>query len=237
MLKNLVISIKIYIFYSNNLQILFRIMLILILATLIGSAFSAELDPKLTEWTNITRGIQKFYFPIKDYILEVKSMLPDEYDDNPNYGVEITTDKSTTMMVHLYNGSWKNRVGLLVWNTIKYDKGYDVAIDECNARYQAYKSFPALGKKEQHWEWTFNNNNVTLTCDGELQYSQHFDNADRSWMKPHLPVACRFLGDTDVDRISFWHMEGLHFRGRKMDKQDPSPPTPAATNPPIRNRF
>ena len=72
-------------------------------------------------------------------------------------------------MALLYAGSWSNNVGRLVWNTIKYDRGYDVAIDECDARYEHYRSFPAGGEKEQIWSWNFFQDRVELKCNDEMQ--------------------------------------------------------------------
>ncbi|XP_063682112.1 uncharacterized protein LOC134816981 [Bolinopsis microptera] len=150
-------------------------MICLIVFALLGTALSAVLDPSLTEWRLLTQNEERVMFPLKDYILEVKAFRPDVYNTYPSYGELFRTDKATTMMMLLQSGNWNNKVGRLVWNTIKYDRGFDVNVEECNARYQAYKSFPAGGKKEQIWAWNFNQDDVELTCDGELQYSQHFD--------------------------------------------------------------
>jgi hypothetical protein len=196
---------------------IFRNMLILTLTVLFGSTVTAVLDPSFTEWKQLQKSIEQVFFPLKEYILEVKAFLPDKYDTNPPYSVIFTIDKSTRMMMLLYSGSWSKKVGRLVWNTIKYDRGYDVAIEECDARYQAYKSFPAGGKKEQIWAWNFNRDDVELTCDGELQYYQHFDEADIHDKKPNLPETCRALGDTNIDRITFMHMKGYYIRGRPRD--------------------
>ena len=184
-----------------------------IVMALFGAALSAVLDPSLTEWKLIDKGVERTLFPLRDYILEVKSFRPDVYDTNPLYGELIRTDKSTTMMMLLHAGNWNNKVGRLVWNTIKYDRGFDVAIEECNVRYQAYESFPAGGKKEQIWAWNFNQDDVELTCDGDLQYSQNFDEGEFNPRKPGLPEKCRALGDAAVDRIIFRHMEGYYIRG------------------------
>ena len=122
-------------------------------------------------------------------------------------------------MMVLHAGGWKNKVGRLVWNTIKYDRGFDIAIEECDAKYQSYQSFPAGGKKEQIWAWNFFEDYLELTCDGELQYEQNFDQGDVNTRKPGLPRKCRALGDADVDRITFRHMEGCYIRGKpKKDK-------------------
>lgn len=54
---------------------------------------------------------------------------------------------------------------------------------------------------------------MDLTCDGKLQYTQNFNEGDRHPLKPLLPAQCRALGDADVDRIIFRHMEGYYIRG------------------------
>ena len=184
-----------------------------IVMALFGAALSAVLDPSLTEWKLIEKNEERVLFPLRDYILEVKSFRPDVYDTNPSYGELFRTDKATTMMMLLHAGNWNNKVGRLVWNTIKYDRGFDVNIEECNVRYQAYESFPAGGKKEQIWAWNFNQDNVELTCDGDLQYSQNFDEGEFNPRKPGLPEKCRALGDAAVDRIIFKHLEGYYIRG------------------------
>ena len=197
-----------------------------IVFALLGTALSAVLDPSLTEWRLLTQNEERVMFPLRDYILEVKAFRPDEYDTNPSYGELFRTDKATTMMMLLQAGNWNNKVGRLVWNTIKYDRGFDVNIEECNARYQAYRSFPAGGKKEQIWAWNFNQDDVELTCDGELQYSQHFDEGEVNPRKPGLPQSCRALGNADVDRITFRHMEGYYIRGLPMDNNKGTTPPP-----------
>jgi len=201
-----------------------RSMVFPIVLALFGTALSAVLDPSLTQWRKIELGQERIMFPLRDYILEVKSFLPDVYDTNPPYGELFRTDKSTSMMMFLHAGSYESHVGQLVWNTIKYDRGFDIAIDECDARYQAYKSFPAGGKKEQIWAWNFNKDDVKLTCDGELQYSQNFNEGDRHPLKPNLPQTCRALGDADVDRITLRHMEGYYIRGIPKNKKETTPP-------------
>ncbi|KAL5250708.1 hypothetical protein ACHWQZ_G016439 [Mnemiopsis leidyi] len=193
--------------------------------TLASPALSAVLDPSLTEWRLLKSNEERVLFPLREYILEVKSFLPDVYDTDPPYGDLFRTDKPTTMMMILHAGGWDNKVGRLVWNTIKYDRGFDVNIEECNARYQAYRSFPAGGKKEQIWAWNFNQDEVELTCDGEVQYIQHFDEGDVNPRKPGLPEKCRALGDAEVDRIIFRHMEGYYLRGvpRQEEKKETTP--------------
>ena len=99
-------------------------------------------------------------------------------------------------------------------------------IEECDARYQAYQSFPAGGKKEQIWAWNFNQDEVELTCDGEVQYTQHFDEGDVNPRKPGLPEKCRALGDAEVDRIIFRHMEGYYIRGVPRDGKKVTTPAP-----------
>ncbi|KAL5258555.1 hypothetical protein ACHWQZ_G009140 [Mnemiopsis leidyi] len=197
-----------------------------IVFALLGTALSAVLDPTLTEWRLLKTNEEQVLFPLRDYILEVKSFLPDVYDTNPPYGELFRTDKASTMMMLLHAGSWNNKVGRLVWNTIKYDRGYDVNIEECDARYQAYRSFPAGGKKEQIWAWNFNQDDVELTCDGEVQYTQNFDEGDDNPRKPGLPEKCRALGDAEVDRIIFRHMEGYYIRGVPRDSKKVTTPAP-----------
>lgn len=190
--------------------------MVLVVLGLLGTVYTAVLDPSLTEWRLITSEYEKVMFPLREYILEVKAFLPEEYDTNPPYGELIRTDKSTSMMAHLYAGSYKveDRVGELVWNTIKYDAGRDIAIDECDARYEAYRSWPAGGAEEQIWAWNFFPNHVELTCNDEMQYEQHFDEGEEHFKKTGLPEKCRKLGDADVDRIIFKFMKGEYIRGR-----------------------
>ena len=200
---------------------------------LFGSALSAVLDPSLTEWKILKTDEEQVMFPLRDYILEVKAFRPDVYDTNPAYGELFKTDKESTMMAKLYSGSWDNKVGRLVWNTIKYDRGFDVAIEECNVRYQPYNSFPAGGEKEQIWAWNFNRDDVELTCNGELQYKQNFDAGEYSPYKTGLPEKCRALGNAEVDRINFKHMAGYFIRGiprsDKVIKETTPQPTPPPT--------
>ena len=184
-----------------------------IVLALFGTTLSAVLDPTLTDWRLLKTDEERVMFPLRDYILEVKTFRPDVYDTNPPYGELFRTDKATTMMMLLHAGDWNSKVGRLVWNTIKYDRGFDVNIEECDARYQPYNTFPAGGKKEQIWSWNFSEDDVKLTCDGELQYSQHFDEGDVNPRKPGLPQSCRALGDAHVDRIIFRHMAGYYIRG------------------------
>lgn len=200
-------------------------MLALIVLAVAGIAQSAVLDPSLTEWRLIESNEERVMFPLKEYILEVKAFLPDVFDTNPPYGELFRTDKSSTMMMLLHEGSWNSKVGRLVWNTIKYDRGYDVNVEECDVRYEAYNSFPAQGRKEQIWAWNFFEEFVLLTCDGELQYSQYFNDGDVNPRKPGLPEKCAALGRAQVDRIVFKHMEGFYIRGRPMESEE------AATTP------
>ena len=212
-------------------------MFVLAVLALFGTTLSAELDPSLTEWTRINSTIEKVMFPLRDYILEVKTFRPDVYDTNPPYGQLLRTDKPTTMMAMLHAGSWNSadKVGRLVWNTIKYDRGFDVTIEECNAGYHAYNSFPAGGAKEQIWNWNFFDELVLLTCNDELQYSQSWAAGEVNPRKPGLPASCRALGQAPVDRIIFRHMEGEYIRGRPKHGKEPTDPklptTPAPTTP------
>jgi len=199
---------------------------VVVLQLLLSTSFSAVLDPSLTEWTLLETDYEQVMFPLRDYILEVKAFRPDEFDTNPPYSTLVRTDKHTTMMAMLHAGTWKTHVGRLVWNTIKYVRGYDIAIDECDARYQGYNSFPAGGAKEQIWAWNFFPDNVILTCNDELQYSQHFDEGDVNARKPTLPQTCRALGDADIDRITFRHMKGEYIRGRPKVEPTETPPKP-----------
>ena len=183
-------------------------MIFTIVLALFGAAMSAVIDPSLTEWHLIETNEERHLFPLRDYILEVKSFLPDEYDTNPPYSELFRTDKSTTMMMMLHSGNYNNKVGRVVWNTIKYDRGFDVSIEECDARYKAYNSFPANGKKEQIWAWNFFDDNVELTCDGDMQYERSFDEGEsHPFLQNVSPQKCRALGDAEVDRIIFRHMQ------------------------------
>ena len=210
-------------------------MIVLAVLALFSSALSAELDPSLTEWRLLESDVEQVMFPLRDYILEVKTALPDDYDTNPPYGELFRTDKHTTMMAMLHAGGWnKNRkVGRLVWNSIKYDRGFDVSIEECNANYKAYRSFPADGEKEQIWAWNFFDDLVLLTCNDDLQYSQLWANGDVNPRKPGLPENCAALGAADVDRIVFRHMAGEYIRAVPKEQPDEikAPTTPPATTP------
>ena len=218
---------------SDNVCVTFtqisQVMFVLLLS-LLGVVTPAVIDPSLTEWKLLETNEVRELFPLRDYILEVKAFLPDVYDTNPPYGELFRTDKATTMMMILHAGSWSEKVGRLVWNTIKYDRGYDVGIEECDVRYEAYNSFPAGGKKEQIWAWNFFDDYVELTCDDELQYSQNFNMGDFHSRKPGLPEQCRALGDAQVDRIIFRHMEGFYIRGRpKSEKKETTQPVAELT--------
>jgi len=212
-------------------------MFVLIVSALLGTAFSAVLDPSLTEWRKLETDIEKVIFPLRDYILEIKAFRPDVYNTNPSYRELTAVLKGTTMMMELFSGGWNNQVGRLVWNTISYDtrSPKDIAIEECDVRYEKFYSFPAGGEKEQIWAWNFFQDYVELTCNDELQYEQNFDEGEDHPLKPGLPEKCRALGDADVDRITFKHMKGEYIRGRpkdggkgpgEPDTKDPEPEDP-----------
>lgn len=192
-------------------------MLALLIVGVLGTAFSAVIDPTLTEWRLLETDHEQVMFPIRDYILEVKAFRPDVYDTNPLYTELFKTDKPTTMMALLFAGNWNKQVGRLVWNNIKYVRPYDIAIEECDARYQAYPVFPANGEKEQIWAWNFFEDHVELTCNGVMMYEQNFDEGDLNPRKPGLPEKCRALGDAEVDRITFKHMAGEYIRAVPKD--------------------
>ena len=200
-------------------------MLLLLIVSVVGTAFSAVIDPTLTEWRLLETDYEQVFFPIRDYILEVKAFRPDVYDTDPPYGELFKTDKPTTMMALLYAGNWNNRVGRLVWNTIKYVRPFDIAIEECDARYQPYPVFPANGEKEQIWAWNFFDDYVELTCNGEMMYEQNFDEGDVHSQKRGLPEKCRALGDAEVDRIVFKHMAGEYIRAVPKDSVIDEPTT------------
>ena len=183
-------------------------MLFPLLLTLFNSARSADIDPSLNDWKLIESNVEKFMFPIKDYILEVKSFRPDHYNANPSFE-ELSQLDRTFMILELHEGGWNNRVGRLVWNTIKYDLGQDVLVEECNRQYSAYRSFPAGGKKEQLWAWNINSEDAELTCDEELQYSQLFAEGDADTGNSGR---CQALGKAPVDRIILKFMEGCYVR-------------------------
>ena len=206
---------------------------LLAVGVLIGTAFSAVIDPTLTEWRLLETDYEQVFFPIRDYILEVKAFRPDEYNTNPPYGELYRTDKPTTMMALLCVGNWRNTVGRLVWNTIKYVRPFDIAIEECDARYQPYPVFPANEEKEQIWAWNFFADYVELTCNGEMMYEQNFDEGDVHPAKPGLPEKCRALGNAEVDRIVFKHMAGEYIRAvPKSAVIDPTTLPPTTSEPP-----
>ena len=203
-------------------------MLVLLIVSVLGTALSAVIDPTLTEWRLLETDYEQVFFPIRDYILEVKAFRPDVYDTDPHYAELYKTDKPTTMMALLFAGNWNNQVGRLVWNTIKYVRPFDIAIEECDARYQSYPVFPANEEKEQIWAWNFFEDYVELTCNGEMMYEQNFDEGDVNSRKPGLPEKCRALGDAEVDRITFKHMAGEYIRAVPKDGVIANP----TTNPP-----
>ena len=205
-------------------------MFALLIVGVLGTAFSAVIDPTLTEWRLLETDYEKVIFPIRDYILEVKAFRPDVYDTNPHYAELYKTDKPTTMMALLFAGNWNKQVGRLVWNTIKYVRPHDIAIEECDARYQAYPVFPANEEKEQIWAWNFFGDYVELTCNGEMMYEQNFDEGDVSSRKPGLPEKCRALGDAEVDRIIFKHMAGEYIRAVPKDGVIDEPTTESIPN-------
>ncbi|KAL5271085.1 hypothetical protein ACHWQZ_G001669 [Mnemiopsis leidyi] len=173
-----------------------------------SSPSKADIDPDLmTGWKPIEKTVEKFMFPIKDYILEVKSYRPDVYNTNPSYR---SPGPMTTMIVELHKGGWDNRVGRLVWNTIKYDMGRDVLIEGCDRNYKAYRSFPARGRKEQLWAWNFNSAEVQLTCNEELQYKQLFSEGEGTGQD--AGDKCEALGAAPIDRIILKFMEGTYIR-------------------------
>ena len=197
-----------------------------VVVVLLGTAFSAELDPSLTEWRLLKTDFEKVKFPLRDYILEVKAFRPDTYNTNPSYGERFAVWKLTTMMMILHAGNWNKQAGRVTWNTIKYDEGRDIAIEECDARYEAYYSWPANGEKEQIWAWNFFEDHVELTCDDDMQYQQRWDEGEKHRDKPGLPEKCAALGAVDVDRITFRHMAGEYIRARPKVVKEPEPTTP-----------
>ena len=197
---------------------------------LLSTAFSAVIDPSLTEWRLVRQDFERIMFPLRDYILEVKAFLPDTYDTNPPFSELFRTDKDTTMMVTLHSGTYSDHVGRLIWNTIKYDRGFDVAIDACNAKFRAYKSWPANREKEQIWAWNFFDDRVELTCNGDLQYEQNFDEGEFSPHSTGLPDKCFALGTQaqEVDRLTLKHMAGEYIRARpKRGVVEPTEPESA----------
>jgi len=205
-------------------------MISVLFLALLSLSYGAVLDPTLTEWHLVESNFERFNFPLRDYILEVKAFLPETYNTNPSYGELLRTDKPTTMMVLLYENNYqvKNKVGRLVWNKIKYDRGFDVAVEECDARYEAYPSFPANKQPEQIWAWNFFEDFVELSCNDVVQYSQIFSQGDVSPMKPQLPQTCQRLGAANVNKIELRHMKGEYIRGRPKVAPPTDPPTTAA---------
>ena len=184
----------------------------------LGNVITANLDPSLNDWTLITSRFMSFDLPIRKYILQVKTTLPEDYDTNPVYNETVRVDKSTTMMVELYDGP--TRVGRLTWNSIHYQRGYDVYTEECNTFYVSYRNFPCGGREEQLWAWKFNRNNLELSCDDEVQYSQYFSMGDSF---RNLQEKCRDLGRAEISRVAVRFMEGAYVRAVPMKNvQEPT---------------
>ena len=200
-------------------------MLVVIMLTMFSQVLSDKLSPSLTDWTLITSSHETFNLPIKEHIFQMKSFLPKDYDTNPVYNETIKVDKSTTMMLVLYDGH--NYVGRLTWNSIHYERGYDVWIQECNMFYVSFKSFPCGGRKEQLWAWKFNQRNVELTCDGEVQYSQAFDEGD-DWSD--LKKKCRKFGRAKVDRVAVKFMKDFYIRAIPIEANLIKPISTEATS-------
>ena len=198
----------------------------LIVLLIFGPVLSSQIDPSLTDWKLITENLITVNVPMKKYILEIKSTLPEDFDTNPVYNETIKVDKSTTMMLVLYDG--ENQVGRLTWNSIQYKRGYDAWIEQCNIFYVPFRSFPCGGRKDQVWAWKLNKNDVELSCDGELQYYQHYLNGD-NWK--HLRERCRKLGQADVDRVEVKFMKNFYIRAVPRDDK-PEPTQAKVTTPP-----
>ncbi|KAL5250921.1 hypothetical protein ACHWQZ_G016605 [Mnemiopsis leidyi] len=176
------------------------------------TVLTGNLDPALSDWTLITSRFMSFDLPMRKYVLQVKSSLPEDYDTNPVYNETVRVDKSTTMMVELYDGP--TRVGRLTWNSIHYQRGYDVYTEECNNFYVSYRNFPCGGREQQIWAWKFNRDNVELSCDDEVQYSQYFSRGDPF---RNLREKCRDLGRAQISRVAVRFMEGAYVRAVPME--------------------
>jgi len=211
--------------------------LLLLVLTSGHLALSAVINPELTEWYELTTDYEYHNFPLNEYILEIKTFLPHDFETNPLYGVGRLVEKFTTRRLELFDSG--NRVGQLVWNTISYDtpNPKDLWIAECDVRYERYRAFPAGGKSEQIWALNFMDDKVEFSCDDFLQYEQYWEEGDGPRFVPPgfpqidaEPAKCRALGAANVDRILFRFLKGEFIRARPKNT---SPAVPDATDPPV----
>jgi len=171
-------------------------------------SLSAEIDPTLTEWKLIERGVEIVNFPLNKYILQIKSFRSNiAHGGDPLYANNTVVDKSTSMLVHYMVGG--RRIGQFVWNTIPYVAGTDVILFGCQAPYSRYRSNPCDGQHEQIWSWDFTVHGATLTCFDEVQYEVSFERSRNP--------ACNTLGSLPIDQLRFTNMAGFYYRARPAD--------------------
>jgi len=176
---------------------------LLAVAFLATTVFSAEIDPTLTEWKKIERGVEIIKFPLNKYILQIKSFRSNiDHKGDPLYANNTIVDKSTSMLVHYMVN--KRKLGQFVWNTIPYVAGTDVILFGCQAPYSRYRSNPCNGEFEQIWSWNFSEKGATLTCFDEVQYEVNFQQARNP--------SCRNLGSLPIDQLRFTNMAGFYYR-------------------------
>jgi len=198
---------------------------------LAAAALSAKIDPKLTEWKKIERGVEIIDFPLNEYILQIKSYRSNiAHQGDPLYGNNTIVDKSTSMLVHYMVN--KRRIGQFVWNTIPYVAGTDVIVFGCQNPYSRYKSNPCNGEYEQIWSWNFSEKGATLRCFDEVQYEVDFQQARNP--------TCQKLGTQPIDQLRFTNMAGFFYRAAPQKeleelkrKTDPKPTSPKTTLTPI----
>jgi len=186
----------------------------LIAITFLATAvLSAEIDPSLTEWKLIERGVEIIDFPLNQYILQIKSYRSNiHHKGDPLYANNTIVDKSTSMLVHYMVN--KRRIGQFVWNTIPYVAGTDVILFGCQAPYSRYQSNPCNGEFEQIWSWNFTPKGATLTCFDEVQYEVDFQYARNP--------SCRNLGSLEIDQLRFTNMAGFYYRAAPVENKVPS---------------
>jgi len=195
---------------------MFTMYRLLALAALAAAVLSAEIDPSLTEWKKIDRGVEIVKFPLNKYTLQIKSFRSNvpEHGGDPIYANNTVVDKSTSMLVHyMVDG---RRIGQFVWNTIPYVAGTDVILFGCQAPYSRYRSEPCNGEFEQIWSWNFSKGGAVLTCFDTVQYEVDFARARNP--------SCKNMGSLNIEKLRFTNMAGFYYRAAPQPEEQ-EPPT------------
>lgn len=193
-----------------------------VVAALATTILSAEIDPTLTEWKLIERGVEIVDFPLNKYILQIKSYRSNiGHKGDPVYANNTIVDKSTSMLVHYMVN--KRKIGQFVWNTIPYVAGTDVILFGCQAPYSRYRSNPCKGEFEQIWSWNFSEKGATLTCFDEVQYEVNFQHSRNP--------SCRAMGTLAIDQLRFTNMAGFYYRAAAQPDKTEGPENLVVTKP------